>query len=202
MTDSTDYLAATLLTLPDDERVNLERALVDTARAAALGELTADISHDLANPLFAVMGLVELLLMDAVPRLGGEAPLAHPEDESRAEGRPSVLARLRTSTRGRATHRARRRRTPRGAARLPGRGKELEVNGRYPDEPLLVPCPAPARTGGGPAAAGGRAGHRDSTSTCPGARSDSSAPGGPSARSSPSGSSSTTAAGSSASKAR
>jgi two-component system, sporulation sensor kinase E len=141
MPDSTDYLSSTLLALPDEERAALERSLVGTARAAALGELTADIGHDLANPLFAVIGLVELLLMDAVPgspaherlllirRTGLELKdgLRAVLDFARpADGAPPAALDA--------------------AARLAvqlvrhGRAKELEVSERYPGEPLLVSC--------------------------------------------------------------
>ena len=37
------------------------------ARSAALGDLAADVGHDIANALFGVLGLVELLLEDASP---------------------------------------------------------------------------------------------------------------------------------------
>jgi signal transduction histidine kinase len=41
--------------------------LVEMARLATVGELTAGVAHEINNPLFAIMGLVELLLMDAEP---------------------------------------------------------------------------------------------------------------------------------------
>ena len=43
----------------------LERELTPLARSAALGDLAADIAHDIANPLFGVLGLVDLLIEDA-----------------------------------------------------------------------------------------------------------------------------------------
>jgi two-component system, NtrC family, sensor kinase len=67
MEPTSDLLLSTLLTLPDDQRAELERELVPLARAAALGELAADVAHDVANPLFGVMGLVDLLLEDVPP---------------------------------------------------------------------------------------------------------------------------------------
>ena len=67
MAAAPDLLLATLLSLTDERRATVERELVATARAAALGELAADIGHDLANSLFAVLGLVDLLVEDAVP---------------------------------------------------------------------------------------------------------------------------------------
>lgn len=44
------------------------RALVRAAHLAALGELTASATHEIANPLFAILALIELLLKDAAPR--------------------------------------------------------------------------------------------------------------------------------------
>jgi signal transduction histidine kinase len=58
---------STIVGLPDDRRVEAERDLVPLAREAALGRLTADVAHDVANPLFGVLGLVDLLLEDATP---------------------------------------------------------------------------------------------------------------------------------------
>src|SRR3954453_22282832 len=60
-------LLSTIVGLPDDRRVEAERDLVPLAREAALGRLTADVAHDVANPLFGVLGLVDLLLEDATP---------------------------------------------------------------------------------------------------------------------------------------
>jgi signal transduction histidine kinase len=60
-------LLSTIDGLPADRRVEAERDLVPLAREAALGRLTADVAHDVANPLFGVLGLVDLLLEDATP---------------------------------------------------------------------------------------------------------------------------------------
>lgn len=54
-------LLSTLRALPDDRRAELERELVPLLRDALLGRLAGDIAHDLANPLFGAIGLVELL---------------------------------------------------------------------------------------------------------------------------------------------
>ena len=67
MSDARLTLLSTILSLPDDQRPRVERELVPLARAAALGELAADVAHDVANPLFGVLGLVDLLLEDAAP---------------------------------------------------------------------------------------------------------------------------------------
>jgi signal transduction histidine kinase len=44
-----------------------ERALLPAGRRAALGELTAEVAHEINNPLFAILGLVELVRSDAEP---------------------------------------------------------------------------------------------------------------------------------------
>src|ERR1700688_4174701 len=67
MAEPLDILLSTLLSLPDDRRAAVERLLVPLARSAALGELAADVAHDVANPLFGAIGLVDLLLEDAAP---------------------------------------------------------------------------------------------------------------------------------------
>lgn len=56
-----DLLLSTLAALPDDEQAAVERELVTLTGAAVVGELAADIAHDLANPLLGAAGLVELL---------------------------------------------------------------------------------------------------------------------------------------------
>jgi signal transduction histidine kinase len=43
------------------------RALVEAGRLVALGELTPGLAHELNNPLFAILALVEFLLLEAVP---------------------------------------------------------------------------------------------------------------------------------------
>jgi signal transduction histidine kinase len=60
-------LLSTIRDLPAEERREAERALVPLARSGALGDLAADVAHDVANPLFGVLGLVDLLLHDAPP---------------------------------------------------------------------------------------------------------------------------------------
>jgi two-component system NtrC family sensor kinase len=44
-----------------------EQQLVQIAKLAAIGELTAGVAHEVNNPLFAILGLVEFLLNDAEP---------------------------------------------------------------------------------------------------------------------------------------
>src|SRR4051812_42199622 len=62
-----DDLLSTIAALPEERRAEAERDLVPLAREAALGRLAADVAHDVANPLFGVLGLVDLLLEDATP---------------------------------------------------------------------------------------------------------------------------------------
>jgi hypothetical protein len=51
---------STVQRLPDDERVEVERALVLLGRPSAIGALSADIAHDAANALFGLVGLLDL----------------------------------------------------------------------------------------------------------------------------------------------
>jgi hypothetical protein len=51
---------STVQRLPDDERVEVERALVLLGRQSAIGALSADIAHDAANALFGLVGLLDL----------------------------------------------------------------------------------------------------------------------------------------------
>jgi signal transduction histidine kinase len=44
-----------------------ERALLPSGKHAAIGELAAEIAHEINNPLFAILGLNELLLKEAQP---------------------------------------------------------------------------------------------------------------------------------------
>jgi signal transduction histidine kinase len=44
-----------------------EHALLPAGRQAALGELAAEIAHEINNPLFAILGLVELVRNDLEP---------------------------------------------------------------------------------------------------------------------------------------
>jgi two-component system NtrC family sensor kinase len=66
----------TLISRDDSQRARLdalgdgvltERQLVQLGKLAAIGELTADVAHEVNNPLFAILGLVEFLLNDAEP---------------------------------------------------------------------------------------------------------------------------------------
>ncbi len=136
-------LLSTLLSLPDDDRAAIERELAELAREAALGALAADVAHDVANPLFGVLGLVDLLLEDAAPgsedaerlRLvqGAAAEMRRtlsslldfarpapdePDSADLAEAAQRALTLVRH-----------------------GVGKALEVDERYPAAPASVACP-------------------------------------------------------------
>jgi signal transduction histidine kinase len=136
-------LLSTLLSLPDGERAAVERELAAFARSAALGELAADVAHDVANPLFGVLGLVEILLEDASPGS---------DDRERLELLRKTGLEMRATLRtlldfarppdGEAA-RADLGEAVRSALGLlrHGVGKALPVEERYPDEPVFVACP-------------------------------------------------------------
>jgi signal transduction histidine kinase len=143
MSDARLTLLSTILSFPDDRRPSLERELVPLARSAALGDLAADVAHDVANPLFGVLGLVDLLLDDAAPGTDDEARLRLVRQaalEMKATlGGLLDLARPAPSEAVRADLTA----AVRAALRLVrhGAGKRLEIAERYPPVPQLVACP-------------------------------------------------------------
>jgi PAS domain S-box-containing protein len=49
------------------ERRRFQQQLVQSGKLAAIGELSAGVAHEINNPLFAILGLVEFLLKDAQP---------------------------------------------------------------------------------------------------------------------------------------
>jgi signal transduction histidine kinase len=132
-------LLSTLLSLPDDERAAVERELVLLSRSAALGELAADVAHDVANPLFGVIGLVDLLLEDAAAgseeedrlRLLQQSALEMKGtlrlllDFARGKGVPTLAEAARQSV----------------ALVRHGIGKTVVIEERYADEGIAVPCP-------------------------------------------------------------
>ena len=133
---------STLQALPDDRRAAVERELVELTRSAALGELAGDVGHDLANSLFAAIGLVGLLLDDATPGS---------EDEVRLRLLQRTTLELKTMLRKLLDFT----RAPDGeppyaelddAARVAvalvrhGIGRSLPIDERYPAAPVVVAC--------------------------------------------------------------
>jgi two-component system NtrC family sensor kinase len=49
------------------ERRDFERRLLQSGKLAAVGELAAGVAHEINNPLFAILGLVEFLIAEAQP---------------------------------------------------------------------------------------------------------------------------------------
>jgi signal transduction histidine kinase len=141
MSDTPKYLLSTLA-LTDEQRTALEQQLLPLARSAALGALTADIAHDLANPLFAVLGHVDLLLLDAEPG----SPL-----QQRLQLVKQTALELKDGLRALLDYA----RPPEGLASAAlddavrvatalirhGYGKELQIAATYPAEPVVVQCP-------------------------------------------------------------
>ena len=58
-------LVALITDLSDRRR--FEQQLVQSGKLATIGELAAGVAHEINNPLFAILGLVEFLLKDAAP---------------------------------------------------------------------------------------------------------------------------------------
>lgn len=144
MPEPLDILLATLLSLPDERRAAVERLLVPLARSAALGELAADVAHDVANPLFGAIGLVDLLLEDATPASEDAERLQMLKETAlEMKGTLQVLldfARLA----GEGTRHSSLDDAVRSALRLlrHGDGRSVVVEERYPVEAVIVPCPA------------------------------------------------------------
>ncbi len=64
--DDRDLSQLALITDLSDRR-RLDQQLVQSGKLAAIGELAAGVAHEINNPLFAILGLVEFLLKDAEP---------------------------------------------------------------------------------------------------------------------------------------
>ena len=60
-------VAAVVLIADQSERRNFEQRLIQSGKLASIGELAAGVAHEINNPLFAILGLVEFLLLDAEP---------------------------------------------------------------------------------------------------------------------------------------
>jgi signal transduction histidine kinase len=137
---------STILSLSDDQRVALERDLAPLARSAALGDLAADVAHDIANPLFGVLGLVDLLIEDAA---------AGSEDEDRLRLLRQTALEMKATLRvlldfARAPDGEPAEASLEDAARQAlellrhGLGRALVVDERYPAGSAIVPCPPDA----------------------------------------------------------
>jgi signal transduction histidine kinase len=145
MPDAKLTLLSTIRSFPDHHRADIERDLTPLARSAALGDLAADVAHDIANPLFGVLGLVDLMLEDVAPgtddedrlRLLGQAALEMKATLSSLLdfARPVVQepARADLGTAARAAL---------GLVRH-GVGRLLSIDERYPSEPQAVACAEP-----------------------------------------------------------
>jgi PAS domain S-box-containing protein len=60
--------AAEVVLIADlSERRAFERQLIQSGKLASIGELAAGVAHEINNPLFAILGLVEFLLLEAEP---------------------------------------------------------------------------------------------------------------------------------------
>ena len=143
MQGPTDYLAATLLGLPDARRAEVERELTASAREAVVGRLAAAIAHDIANSLFAMIGLADLVLVDPGSSSDERLRMIRDTGLGLKGGLQDVLDFVRAEPGG--EPRADLADATRHAVRLVrhGRGKHVELDERYPDEPVLVACPAP-----------------------------------------------------------
>ena len=143
MPDTPEYPFSTLPTLPDEQRAALERELVPFARSAALGELAADIGHDLANPLFAVLGLVDLALLDVAPGSPVEERLRLVK-QTALELKDSLRALLDFARPAAGHESGSLDDAARAATALVrhGHAKALQVRATYPAEPVVVRCPA------------------------------------------------------------
>jgi signal transduction histidine kinase len=136
-------LLSTLLSLPDDRREAIERLLVPLARSAALGELAADVAHDVANPLFGAIGLVDLLLEDTVPGSSEEEHLQMLRDTTlEMKTTLQVLLDFARAADDEAEQTSLDEALRRALRLLRhGEGRSLVVEERYPTEPVIVPCP-------------------------------------------------------------
>jgi len=139
MPEPVDPLLSTLLSLPDDRRAAVERELIPVARAAALGEVAADVAHDVANPLFGAIGLVDLLLDNAAPDSDEAARLQMVKDTTLEM--KEALQVLLDFARGSRSGDASLDESVRAAIELlrHGRGRALEIEERY-GGPAAVPC--------------------------------------------------------------
>jgi PAS domain S-box-containing protein len=64
---SGDVAAIVVIANDLSERRAFEQRLIQSGKLASIGELAAGVAHEINNPLFAILGLVEFLLIDAQP---------------------------------------------------------------------------------------------------------------------------------------
>ena len=147
MSSDESALVTALLSLPDAVRASVERALVPLARSTALGELAADVAHDVVNPLFGVLGIVDLLLEDATPGTDEEERLRllHRTTVELKDSVAEVLAFARPADERPLADLAAATRAALALVRH-GAGRTLAVDERYPRGRCLVRCPAPLVT--------------------------------------------------------
>jgi len=141
MSDPPKYLHSTR-PLTEEQQKALEREILPLTRLAALGALAGDIAHDLANPLFAVLGHVDLLLADAAPGSPAEQRLRLVK-ETALELREDLHDLLDYARPPEDGERAELDAAARAATALVrhGHAKELQVSAAYPAQPVVVRCP-------------------------------------------------------------
>ncbi|HEV8687193.1 MAG TPA: PAS domain S-box protein, partial [Gaiellaceae bacterium] len=62
-----DVAAVVVIANDLSERREFERQLIQSGKLASIGELAAGVAHEINNPLFAILGFVEFLLLDVEP---------------------------------------------------------------------------------------------------------------------------------------
>lgn len=141
MPDSPEYLLSAL-GLTNEQRAAVERGLLPLGRAAALGRLAGEVGHDLANGLFAVLGHVDLLLVDADP----DSPAAERlriVKQTALELKDDLRALLDYANPAHGGESAALDDATRIATALVRHGdaKQLAIDASYPDGSVVVRCP-------------------------------------------------------------
>ncbi len=73
--------AAEVVLIADlSERREFEQQLIQSGKLASIGELAAGVAHEINNPLFAILGLVEFLLLEIEPETKAHERLALIQD--------------------------------------------------------------------------------------------------------------------------
>ncbi len=141
MSDQPKYLHSTD-PLTDEQRAALERELLPLTRLAALGALATDIAHDLANPLFAVLGHIDLLLAETSPGSPTAARLRLVK-ETALELKDDLRTLLDYARQAEGGESGELDEAARNATALVRHGfaKELQISATYPAQPVVVRCP-------------------------------------------------------------